>query len=46
MEWLTLNGIKSAFLPFDGRIRLINETIKPGFARLRAATAAAELATG
>jgi adenosine deaminase len=46
MEWLTLNGIKSAFLPFDGRIRIINETIKPGFARLRAAAAAAELATG
>jgi adenosine deaminase len=46
MEWLTLNGIKSAFLPFDGRIRLINESIKPGFARLRAAAAAAELVTG
>jgi adenosine deaminase len=46
MEWLTLNGIKSAFLPFDGRLRIINAQIKPGFARLRAATAAAELATG
>jgi adenosine deaminase len=46
MEWLTLNAIKSAFLPFDGRIRLINETIKPGFARLRAASAAAELVSG
>ncbi len=46
MEWLTLNGIKSAFLPFDGRSRIINEQIKPGFARLRAAAAAAELATG
>ena len=46
MEWLTLNAIKSAFLPFDGRIRIINEQIKPGFARLRAAAAAAELVTG
>ncbi len=36
MEWLTLNGIKSAFAPFDERLRLINEVIKPGYARLRA----------
>jgi len=35
MEWLTLNGIKSAFAPFDERLRLINEVIKPGYARLR-----------
>jgi adenosine deaminase len=46
MEWLTLNAIKSAFLPFDGRIRIINEQVKPGYARLRAAAAAAELVTG
>jgi adenosine deaminase len=45
MEWLTLNAVKSAFLPFDGRIRIINEQIKPGFARLRAAAAAAEVTT-
>ena len=45
MEWLTLNAVKSAFLPFDGRIRIINEQIKPGYARLRAAAAAAEIAT-
>ncbi|HET6819437.1 MAG TPA: adenosine deaminase, partial [Candidatus Limnocylindria bacterium] len=30
LEWLTLNGMKSAFLPFDGRLRIINEQIKPG----------------
>jgi adenosine deaminase len=36
MEWLTLNGMKSAFAPFDERLRLINEVIKPGYARLRA----------
>jgi adenosine deaminase len=36
MEWLTLNGMKSAFAPFDERLRIINEVIKPGYARLRA----------
>jgi adenosine deaminase len=35
MEWVTLNAIKSAFLPFDGRLRIINEQVKPGYARLR-----------
>ena len=46
MEWLTLNAMKSAFWPFDGRLRIINEQIKPGFAALRAQMAAAELAAG
>ena len=45
MEWLTLNAMKSAFLPFDGRLQIINEQIKPGYASLRAAQAAAEVAT-
>jgi adenosine deaminase len=36
MEWLTLNAMKSAFWPFDGRLRIINEQIKPGYALLRA----------
>ena len=45
MEWLTLNAMKSAFWPFDGRLRIINERIKPGFASLRAAQAAADLTT-
>ena len=45
MEWLTLNAMKSAFWPFDGRLRIINEQIKPGFATLRAQQAAADLAT-
>ena len=45
MEWLTLNAMKSAFWPFDGRLRIINEQIKPGYASLRAAQAAAEIAT-
>lgn len=37
LEWLTINAMKSAFAPFDQRLRLINGTIKPGFAALRAA---------
>ena len=45
MEWLTLNAMKSAFWPFDGRLRIINEQIKPAYASLRAAQAAAEIAT-
>ncbi|MDQ3148361.1 MAG: adenosine deaminase, partial [Chloroflexota bacterium] len=45
MEWLTLNAMKSAFWSFDGRLRIINELIKPGYASLRAAQAAADLTT-
>ena len=33
VEWLTLNAMKSAFLPFDERLAMITGTIKPGFAR-------------
>jgi adenosine deaminase len=43
MEWLTLNAVKSAFLPFDGRLRIINEQVKPGYARLRADASAADI---
>ncbi|HWC67477.1 MAG TPA: adenosine deaminase [Acidimicrobiales bacterium] len=34
-EWLTVNAMKSAFAPFDQRLRLINEVIKPRYASLR-----------
>jgi adenosine deaminase len=37
MEWLTINAMKSAFWPFEQRLRIINEQIKPGYASLRAA---------
>jgi adenosine deaminase len=37
MEWMTINAMKSAFAPFDERLRLINEVVKPGYAQLRAA---------
>jgi len=36
MEWMTINALKSAFAPFDERLRLINEVVKPGYAHLRA----------
>ena len=32
VEWFTLNAMKSAFLPFDQRLRIINEVIKPWYA--------------
>lgn len=35
MQWLTVNGMKSAFLPFDERLILINEVIKPTYAKMR-----------
>ena len=31
-EWLTVNAMKSAFAPFDERLRIINERIKPQYA--------------
>ena len=36
MQWFTLNAMKSAFLPFDERLALINQVIKPGYAALMA----------
>jgi adenosine deaminase len=36
LEWLTINAMKSAFYPFEERLRLIDQTIKPGYAALRA----------
>jgi adenosine deaminase len=44
MQWLTLNAMKSAFAPFDERLRLINGIIKPGYARLIAESNFAEAA--
>ena len=35
MEWLTLNAMKSAFWPFEQRLKIINEQIKPRYAALR-----------
>lgn len=44
LQWLTVNAMKSAFLPFDERLALIEGTIKPGYAALEAALA--DLSTG
>ena len=33
-SWLTVNAMKSAFLPFDERIHLIEKVIKPGWKNL------------
>jgi adenosine deaminase len=35
VEWLTINAMKSAFAPFDERLRIINTVIKPGFTQLQ-----------
>jgi adenosine deaminase len=36
LQWLTVNAMKSAFIPFERRLALINEVIKPGYAQLMA----------
>jgi adenosine deaminase len=38
LEWLTTNAMKSAFWPFDKRLRIIDEQIKPGYAVARSAS--------
>ena len=38
-EKLTINAMKSAFLPYDRRINFIYSVIKPGYAKIRAAIA-------
>ena len=34
LRWFTINAMKSAFLPFDERLAIINEVIKPAYAVL------------
>ena len=34
LQWFTVNAMKSAFLPFDERLALIEDVIKPGYADL------------
>lgn len=36
VRWLTINAMKSAFWPFEKRLRIIDEIIKPGYADLGA----------
>ncbi len=35
MQWFTVNAMKSAFIPFDERLAMINEVVKPGYAKLK-----------
>ncbi|WP_213452989.1 adenosine deaminase [Rhizomonospora bruguierae] len=34
LQWFTINAMKSAFIPFDERLEIINEVIKPAYAKL------------
>ena len=38
-EWLTINAMKSSFISFPERLRIINGVIKPGYALARAEAA-------
>ncbi len=37
LRWTTINAMKSAFLPFDERLSIIEHVVKPGYAALGAA---------
>lgn len=34
LRWVTINAMKSAFIPFDERLAIIDDVIKPGYAAL------------
>ena len=34
LQWLTINAMKSAFIPYDERLAIINDVIKPAYAKL------------
>jgi adenosine deaminase len=36
LRWFTINAMKSAFLPFDERLAIIEDVVKPGYAALGA----------
>ena len=36
LRWVTINAMKSAFLPFDERLEIIEHVVKPGYAALGA----------
>jgi adenosine deaminase len=36
LRWFTINAMKSAFLPFDQRLEIIEQQIKPAYAVLAA----------
>jgi adenosine deaminase len=36
LQRVTINALKSAFIPFDQRLEIIEGIVKPGFARIAA----------
>ena len=40
LQWLTVNAMKSAFIPFNERLDIINTRIKPAYAALKEAESA------
>jgi adenosine deaminase len=36
LRWVTINAMKSAFIPFDERLAIIEDVVKPGYAALLA----------
>ncbi|HZM78127.1 MAG TPA: adenosine deaminase [Candidatus Limnocylindrales bacterium] len=34
LQWFTINAMKSAFIPFDERLAIINDVIKPAYRKL------------
>jgi adenosine deaminase len=34
LQWFTVNALKSAFIPFDERLAIIDQLVKPGYAKL------------
>jgi adenosine deaminase len=36
LQWLTVNAMKSSFIPFDERLAIITDVIKPAYAKLLA----------
>jgi adenosine deaminase len=46
LQWFAVNAMKSSFLPFDERLALINNVIKPGYAQLKADRALEQVRVG
>jgi adenosine deaminase len=42
-QWFTVNALKSSFIPFNERLALINDVVKPGYAALKSQRAFARL---
>jgi len=45
LQWLTVNAMKSAFIPFDERLELIDTVVKPRYAALRGESVRAGIVT-